>query len=77
MLVLKRKIGQRIVIGDNIIVQVIDIEGRSVKIGIEAPKSVPVVREELLERIKEKVAESAIKEDIIKSFKAENKKSAK
>ncbi|MDT7907908.1 MAG: carbon storage regulator [Candidatus Calescibacterium sp.] len=77
MLVLKRKIGQRIIIGDNIIVQVIDIEGRSVKIGIEAPKSVPVVREELLERIKEKVAESAIKEDIIKSFKAENKKSAK
>jgi Carbon storage regulator (could also regulate swarming and quorum sensing) len=77
MLVLKRKIGQRIVIGDNIIIQVIDIEGRSVKIGIEAPKSVPVVREELLERIKEKVAESAIKEDIIKSFKAENKKSAK
>ncbi|MFZ8804924.1 MAG: carbon storage regulator CsrA [Candidatus Calescibacterium sp.] len=77
MLVLKRKIGQRIIIGDNIIVQVIDIEGRSVKIGIEAPKSVSVVREELLERIKEKVAESAIKEDIIKSFKAENKKSAK
>ena len=77
MLVLKRKIGQRIIIGDNIIVQVIDIEGRSVKIGIEAPKSVPVVREELLERIKEKVAESAIKEDIIKSFKAENKKSTK
>jgi carbon storage regulator len=77
MLVLKRKIGQRIIIGDNIIVQVIDVEGRSVKIGIEAPKSVSVVREELLERIKEKVAESAIKEDIIKSFKAENKKSAK
>jgi Carbon storage regulator (could also regulate swarming and quorum sensing) len=77
MLVLKRKIGQRIIIGDNIIIQVIDIEGRSVKIGIEAPKNVSVVREELLERIKEKVAESAIKEDIIKSFKAENKKSAK
>jgi carbon storage regulator len=77
MLVLKRKIGQRIIIGDNIIVQVIDVEGRSVKIGIEAPKSVSVVREELLERIKEKVAESAIKEDIIKSFKAEKKKSAK
>ncbi len=77
MLVLKRKIGQRIIIGDNIIVQVIDIEGKSVKIGIEAPKSISVVREELLERIKEKVAESAIKEDIIKSFKAENKKSAK
>jgi carbon storage regulator len=77
MLVLKRKIGQRIIIGDNIIVQVIDVEGRSVKIGIEAPKSVSVVREEILERIKEKVAESAIKEDIIKSFKAENKKSAK
>jgi carbon storage regulator len=77
MLVLKRKIGQRIIIGDNIIVQVIDVEGRSVKIGIEAPKSVSVVREELLERIREKIAESAIKEEIIKSFKAENKKSAK
>jgi carbon storage regulator len=77
MLVLKRKIGQRIIIGDNIIVQVIDVEGRSVKIGIEAPKSVSVVREELLERIREKIVESTIKEEIIKSFKAENKKSAK
>jgi carbon storage regulator len=77
MLVLKRKIGQRIIIGDNIIVQVIDVEGRSVKIGIEAPKSVSVVREELLERIREKIVESTIKEEIIKSFKAETKKSAK
>jgi carbon storage regulator (csrA) len=71
MLVLKRKVGERIIIGENIIVQVVGVEGRSVKIGIEAPQNISIVREELLERVKEKVAESIIKDNvyIAKSFK--------
>ncbi len=71
MLVLKRKVGERIIIGENIIVQVVEVEGKSVKIGIEAPKSISIVREELLERVKQKVAESMIKDNayISKSFK--------
>jgi carbon storage regulator len=79
MLVLKRKVGERIIIGENIIVQVVEIEGKSVKIGIEAPQNISIVREELLERVKEKVAESVIKDNvyITKSFKhkAETEKS--
>jgi carbon storage regulator len=79
MLVLKRKVGERIIIGENIIVQVVEVEGKSVKIGIEAPQNISIVREELLERVKEKVAESMIKDNvyITKSFKhkAETEKS--
>jgi len=64
MLVLKRKEGQSIIIGGEIVVKIIEVEGRSVKIGIEAPKHINIVREELLEKAKEKVkqaVESAVK----------------
>lgn len=69
MLVLKRKEGQSLIIGDNIIVKVIEIEGRSVKIGIEAPKDISIVREELLEKIKQKVAESRLDESMVSQLK--------
>ncbi len=48
MLVLNRKIGERIVIGDGIVITVVSIQGQQVRIGIEAPDSVPIWREELL-----------------------------
>ncbi len=69
MLVLRRKEGQSLIIGDNIIVKVIEIEGRSVKIGIEAPKDISIVREELLEKIKQKVAESRLDESMVSQLK--------
>jgi len=47
MLVLSRKAGERIWIGDDISVTVVRISGGGVRIGIEAPKELPVVREEL------------------------------
>ena len=47
MLVLSRKEGERIVIGDNITLVVTKVSGNRVTIGIEAPKDVKVVREEL------------------------------
>lgn len=47
MLVLERKIGQSLRIGDEIEVQVLGVHGKQIKLGIEAPKSVPVRREEL------------------------------
>ncbi len=47
MLVLSRKIGERIWIGDNIAVTVVRITGGGVRLGIEAPAELPVVREEL------------------------------
>jgi len=48
VLVLNRKIGERIVIGDEIVLTVVAVHGQQVRIGIEAPTSVPIWREELL-----------------------------
>lgn len=47
MLVLTRKKNERILIGDDIVVSVADIRGDVVRIGIDAPRSVRIVREEL------------------------------
>jgi carbon storage regulator len=48
MLVLNRRIGEEILIGDNIRVGVVAIQGKKVRIGITAPRSIPVTRTELL-----------------------------
>jgi carbon storage regulator len=47
MLVLSRKLGEKIVIGDNIVVTVVKIDRNQIRIGIEAPHEVPVYREEI------------------------------
>ena len=52
MLVLARKTGQSIVINDEIELLVIEVRGDQVRLGINAPKDVPVHRKELLEQIK-------------------------
>lgn len=49
MLILTRKIGQSLIIGDDIEVKIVSIDGENIKIGISAPKDVSVVRKELLE----------------------------
>ena len=48
MLVLSRKIGEEVVIGDNIRVRIVEIRGNRVKIGLEAPADVSFRRQELL-----------------------------
>ena len=53
MLVLTRKVGESINIGDNIKIQIMDVKGRSVRIGIEAPKNMSIHREEVYAKIQE------------------------
>jgi len=48
MLVLSRKLGEKIVIGDNISITVVDIDRGKIRLGIEAPRDVPIARQELL-----------------------------
>ena len=60
MLVLSRKLGEKIVIGDNIIVTVVKIDRNQIRLGIEAPHEIPVYREEIApNRIGKPVADEA------------------
>ncbi len=53
MLVISRKLNEKIKIGENIEIYIISIDKNQVKIGIEAPKEVTILRGELIENIKE------------------------
>jgi carbon storage regulator len=53
MLIITRRPGEKIVLGDEIVVTVMEISGQTVRIGIDAPQSVPVYREEIWEAVKQ------------------------
>jgi len=53
VLVVSRKVGERILIGDKITVVVVKVSGGGVRIGIEAPREMAVVREELAEQMRQ------------------------
>lgn len=53
MLVLARKLEESIIIGDNVTIKIISIEKGVVKIGIDAPRDISIVRKELLEDVKD------------------------
>lgn len=62
MLVLTRKPGDKIKIGNNIVVSVLEIEGGYIKLGVEAPKDISILRMEVFEKIQKENIESASKD---------------
>ena len=53
MLVLTRKLGEKIQIGDDISIVIMDVKGKQVKLGIEAPSNIKVHREEIYQKIQD------------------------
>lgn len=52
MLIVTRRAGEKVMLGDDIVIEVMEVTGSSVRIGIAAPRSVPVYREELWEAVR-------------------------
>jgi carbon storage regulator len=59
VLSITRRVGERIVIGDDIVLHVQEVSGGTVRIGIEAPKAIPVYREEIWAAVREENAAAA------------------
>ena len=53
MLIITRRPGERLVLGDDIRIEVIEVAGNTVRLGVAAPREVPVYREELWEAVKQ------------------------
>lgn len=53
MLILTRKVGESVLIGNDISITILSVRGNQVKLGVEAPKDVSVHREEIYQRIKQ------------------------
>ena len=63
MLVLTRKIGDSIVIGDNVTIQVVKVKGNQVRLGINAPKETKIFRKEILDNIKQGIPKNVSQEE--------------
>ncbi len=59
MLVLTRKAGESILVGDDIEIVVVEVTGEKIRIGIEAPENIGIVRKELVEAVREENAQAS------------------
>ena len=64
MLILTRRVGEKVMIGDDVSVTVLRVKGNQVRLGVEAPKSVSVQREEIYHRIKSEGEATANVDDV-------------
>jgi carbon storage regulator len=70
MLILARKKNQSLRIGDNIVITVVDVQGEQVRLGIDAPKDIQILRQELYDAVSDanKQAAKAIRQIDMSSF---------
>ena len=68
MLILSRKINEKILIGDDVVLTIIDTRGDQIKIGIEAPKSVKILRHEVFEAIQSENKAAALSDEGLKKL---------
>ena len=59
MLVLTRKVGEQIKIGDGIVVSIVEVDRGNVRLGIEAPRHISILRQEIYDRIQEQNLQSS------------------
>jgi carbon storage regulator len=72
MLVLSRQRDESIIIGDNIIITIVDIRGDKVRLGIQAPKEITVHRQEVYDAIQRENAKSAEEDSVADPPESEN-----
>jgi carbon storage regulator len=53
MLLITRRVGEKVMVGDDVVVHVMEIVGNTVRIGIQAPRSVPIYREEIWHAVRD------------------------
>ena len=71
MLILTRRVGETVMIGDDVTITVLGVKGNQVRVGINAPKHVAVHREEIYERIKREQHNNNDSDDVSEKPKAE------
>ena len=67
MLILTRRVGEKLVIGENVTVTVLGVKGNQIRIGIDAPRSVDVYREEIYEQVKQENLSAIANVDAIRN----------
>jgi len=76
MLALTRKVGERIVIGDNVVITIVNIQGENIRVAIDAPKDIKIYRGELYDSIVQENKQAAVlsqvgKLDMLKDIKTD------